>query len=111
MQYVSKVGKLSSGHWTEKGQFSFQSQRKAISKNAETTTQLHSSQHASEVMLKISQARLQQYVNSELSGVQTGFGKGRGTRDQIGNIHLIIKKAREFQKKHVLLLYWLGQNL
>ena len=49
-------------------------------------------------MLKISQARLQQYVNSELSGVQTGFGKGRGTRDQIGNIHLIIKKAREFQK-------------
>ena len=49
-------------------------------------------------MLKILQARLQQYVNSELQDVQTGFRKGRGTRDQIANIHWIIKKAREFQK-------------
>ena len=49
-------------------------------------------------MLKILQARLQQYVNCELSDVQTGFTKGRGTRDQIGNIHWIIEKAREFQK-------------
>ena len=49
-------------------------------------------------MLKILQARLQQYVNRELSDVQTGFKKGRGTRDQIANIHWIIKKAREFQK-------------
>ena len=49
-------------------------------------------------MLKILQARLQQYVNCELPDVQVGFRKGRGTRDQIGNIHLIIKKAREFQK-------------
>ena len=52
--------------------------------------------HASKVMLKILQARLQQYVNSELSDVQAGFRKGRGTRDQIANIHWIIKKAREF---------------
>ena len=48
-------------------------------------------------MLKISQARLQQYVNRELPDIQAGFGKGRGTRDQIVNIHLIIEKAREFQ--------------
>ena len=53
--------------------------------------------HASKVMLKILQARLQQYVNHELPVVQTGFRKGRGTRDQIANIHWIIKKAREFQ--------------
>ena len=50
-------------------------------------------------MLKILQARLQQYVNRELPDVQAGFRKGRGTRDQIANIHWIIKKAREFQKK------------
>ena len=49
-------------------------------------------------MLKILQARLQQYVNRELPDVQTGFGKGRGTRDQIANICWIIEKAREFQK-------------
>ena len=54
--------------------------------------------HASKVMLKILQARLQQYMNQELPRVQAGFGKGRGTRDQIANIHWIIKKAREFQK-------------
>ena len=54
--------------------------------------------HARKVMLKILQARLQQYVNCELSDVQGGFRKGRGTRDQIANIHWIIKKAREFQK-------------
>ena len=50
------------------------------------------------VMLKILQARLQQYVNHELPDVQAGFRKGRGTRDQIANIHWIIQKAREFQK-------------
>ena len=54
--------------------------------------------HASKVMLKILQARLQQYVNRELPNVQAGFRKGRGTRDQIANIYWIIKKAREFQK-------------
>ena len=52
--------------------------------------------HASKVMLKILQARLQQYVNCELSDVQAGFRKGRGTRDQIANIHWIIEKARDF---------------
>ena len=50
-------------------------------------------------MFKILQARLQQYMNRELPDVQAGFRKGRGTRDQIANIHWIIKKAREFQEK------------
>ena len=54
--------------------------------------------HASKVMLKILQARLQQYVNRERPDVQAGFRKGRGTRDQIANIHGIMEKAREFQE-------------
>ena len=54
--------------------------------------------HPGKVMLKILQARLQQYVNCELPEVQAGFRKGRGTRDQIANIHSIMEKAREFQK-------------
>ena len=54
--------------------------------------------HASKVMVKILQARLQQYVNGELPDVQAGFRKGRGTRDQIANIRWIMEKARKFQK-------------
>ena len=61
--------------------------------------------HVSKVMLKILQARLQQYVNCELLDIQAGFRKGRGIRDQIANIRWIIKKAREFQEKHLFLLY------
>ena len=61
--------------------------------------------HASKLMLKILQARLQQYVNRELPDVQAGFRKGRGTRDQIANIRWIIEKAREFQKKHLFQLH------
>ena len=60
--------------------------------------------HASEAMLKILQARLQQYVNRKLPDVQAGFRKGRGTRDQIANICWIIKKAR-VPEKHLFLLY------
>ena len=85
-QYAGKFGKLNSGHRIGKGQFSFQSQRKAMPKNAQTTAQLHSSHMASKVMLKILQAKLQQYVNCELPDVQASFRKGRGTRDQIANI-------------------------
>ena len=66
-------------------------------KNAQTTAQMHSS-HASKEMLKIFQARLQQYMNFKLPDVQAGFRKGRGTRDQIANICWIIEKARECQK-------------
>ena len=57
--------------------------------------------HASKVMLRILQARRQQYVNCELADVQVGFRKGRGTRDQIANIHWIIEKAREFRKTSI----------
>ena len=64
-------------------------------KNAQTTAQLHSTH-----MLKILQARLQQYVNCELPDVQAGFRKGRGTRNQITNIRWIIGKAGEFQKNN-----------
>ena len=67
--------------------------------------------HTSKVMFKILQTRLQQYVNCELPDTQAGFRKARGTRDQIANICWIIKKAREFQKKHPFLLYWLHQSL
>ena len=65
-------------------------------KNAQTTIQLYSSHIL--VMLKILQARLQQYVNCELPDIQVDFRKGRGTRDQITNIHWIIRKVRGFQK-------------
>ena len=61
--------------------------------------------HATKVVLKILQARFQQYVNRELPDVQAGFRKGRGTRDQIANIYWIIEKAKQFQKKHLFLLY------
>ena len=60
--------------------------------------------HVSKVMLKILQARLQQYMNHEPPDVQAGFRKGRGTGDQIANICWIIKKAKEFKKKHLFLL-------
>ena len=97
-QYANKFWKLSSGHRTGKGQFSFQSQRKAMPKNVQTPAKLHSVSHTSKVMLIILQARLQQYVNCELPDVQAGFRKRRGTRDQIANIRWIIEKARESQK-------------
>ena len=61
--------------------------------------------HGSRVMLKILQARLQQYVNRELPDVQAGFRKGRGTRDQIANIRWITKKIKRVPEKHLFLLY------
>ena len=84
---MNKFGKLSSGHRTGTGQC----QRINF-----YTLALIS--HASKVMLKILQARLQQYVNREFPHIQAGFRKGRGTRDQIANMHWITEKAREFQK-------------
>ena len=89
---VSKFEKLNSGHRT--GKVSFHSNAKECS-NYRTIALIS---HTSKVMLKILQARLQQYVNHELQHVQGGFRKGRGTRDQIANIRWIIEKAREFQK-------------
>ena len=97
-----QICKLSSGHRTGKSQFSFQSQRRAMPKNVQVALQLNSI--TIKIMLKILQVRLQKYMNRELSDVQAGFRKGRGTRYQIASIHWIIEKAREFQKKH--LLHW-----
>ena len=65
---------------------------------------------ARKLMLKLLPARLQQYMNHEIPDVQTGFRKGTGTKDQVANICWIIKKARGFQKKNLILLYWLCQS-
>ena len=92
-QYASKFGKLSSGHRTGKGQF-FHSNAKECS-NYHTIPLIS---HANKAILKILQARLQQYMNHELPDVQAGFRKRRGTRDLIANICWIIEKAREIQK-------------
>ena len=86
IQCPSKFGELSRGHRTGKGQFSFQSQRRAIPKNFKLLT-IAVISHAIKVMLKILQAKFQQYVDLELPDVKAGFRKGRGTRDQIANIH------------------------
>ena len=93
-----EIRKPQIGHRTGKGQFSFQPQRKAMSKECSNYRTIALISHASKVILKILQARLQQYVNRELSDVQAGFREGRGTRDQIANICWIMEKAREFQK-------------
>ena len=92
-----QIWKLSSGHRTGKGQFSFQSQKG----NAKECSKYHTIaliSHSSKVMPKILQASLQQYVNYELPDVQAGFRKGRRIQDQIANICWIFKKPREFQK-------------
>ena len=96
-QHASKFGKLSSGHRTAKGQFSFQSQRKAMPRMLKLP---HNCTHLTlaKKCSKSFQASIQQCVNHELPDVQTGFRKGRGTRDQIANTRWMIKKARDFQK-------------
>ena len=96
-QYASKSGKLSSGHRTGKGVF-IPIPKKGNAKEGSNYRTVALISHARKVMLKILQARLQQYVNYELPDVQAGLRKGRGTRDQIVNIHWITEKAREFQK-------------
>ena len=96
-QYASKFGKLSSGHRTGKAQF-IPIPKKGNAKECSNYRTIALISHASKLMLKILQARPQQYVNLELPDFQAGFRKGRGTRDQIANICWIIEKAREFQK-------------
>ena len=97
-QYASKFEKLGSGHRTGKCQFSFQSQRKAMPKDVQTTAQLCSFHMLWRWCSKIFQARLKQYLDWELPGVLAGFRKGIGTRDQIASIHWVIEKARDSQK-------------
>ena len=96
-QYAGKLGKFSSGHRTGKGVF-IPIPKKRHAKQCSNYHTIALISHASKVMLKFLQARLQQYVNCELPDVQAGFRKGRRTRDQTANIHWIIEKAREFQK-------------
>ena len=96
-QYASKFGKLNSGQGLEKISF-IPIPKKGSAKECSNYHTIALISHASKVMLKILQARLQQYMNRELPDVQAGFRKGRGTRDQIANIRWIMEKAREFQK-------------
>ena len=95
-QYASKFGKLSGGHRTGKGPVFIPIPKKGNAKECSNYLTVSLISHVSKVMLKILQAKLQQYFNCELPGVQARFRKGRGTMDQIANIHWIIKKAREF---------------
>ena len=97
-QYASKFGKFSSGHWTGKRSVFIPIPKKHNAKECSNYCTISLISHASKVMLKILQARLQQYVNRELPDVQAGFRKGRGTRDQIASICWIMEKAREIQK-------------
>ena len=96
-QYASKFGKLTSGHRTGKGQFSFQFQRKTMPKNANYHT-IALISHASKVMLTILQARLQQYVNRELPDVQAGFRKGRGPESKLSTSAGSSKKQQSSRK-------------
>ena len=95
-QYASKFGRLSSGHriWS----VFIPIQKKGNAKECSDYHAIAHISHASKVILKILQARLQQYVNRELPDVQAEFRKGRRTRDQIANICWIIEKGRQFQK-------------
>ena len=95
-QYATNLENSAVATRLEKGSFHSILKGIAVERSNYRTIALFS--HASKVMLKILQARIQQYVNRELPDVQAGFRKGRGTRDQIANIHWIMEKAREFQK-------------
>ena len=90
-----QIWKIGSGHRTGKGVF-IPTPKKGNAKECSDYHTIALISHTSKIMLKIDQARLQQYVNLELLDVQAGFGKSRGTRDQIANILWIMEKAREF---------------
>ena len=96
IQYTSKSGKLSNGH--RKRSVFIPTPKKGNAKECSNYCTIALISHASKVMLKILQARLQQYMNCEHPDVQAGFRKGRGTRDPIANICWTIEKARELQK-------------
>ena len=98
-QDASIFGKLSSGHKDWKRSVFVPIPKKGNAKECSNYCTIALISHASKAMLKILQARLQQYLKHELPDVQAGFRKGRGTRDQIANICWIIERAREFQKK------------
>ena len=110
-QYASKFGKNSSGHRTGKGSVFIPIPKKGNAKECSNYRTIALILHAIKVMLKILQARLQQYVNRELPDTQAGFRKDRGTRNQIANIHWITEKSKRVPEKHLFLLYWLYQSL
>ena len=103
-QCISKFGKLSHGHRTGKGQFSFQSQRRAVPPNVQATRQLSLISHASKVMLKILQARPQQYLNCELPGAQLVLEKAEEPEIKWPTSAGSSKK-KESSKIHLFLLY------
>ena len=97
-QYANKFGKLSQWPQDWKRSIFIPIPKKGNAKEYSNYSRIALISHASKVMLKFLQASLQLYMNRELPNVQTGFRKGRGTRDQIANIRRIIEKAREFKK-------------
>ena len=104
-QYTSKFGELNQWPQNWKRSVFITIPKKGNAKECSNYRTIAFLSHASKIMLKILQARLQQYVNCELPVVQAGFRKGRGTRDQIANIHWIIEKSKRVPEKHLLLLY------
>ena len=102
-QYVSKFVKLNSGRW--KSSVFIPIPKKCNAKDCSNYHTIVLLSHASMVMLKILQVKLQHYMNQELPDVQAGFRKGRRPRDQIANIHQIIEKAKEFQKNFCFIDY------
>ena len=108
-QYASKFGKLSNGHRTGKGQFSFQSQRKEMPKNAQTTAQLYSS-HTSKVMLKILQARLQKYNTVNCQMFKLVLEKAEKPEIKLPTSAGSLKK-QESSRKISISAYWLCQSL
>ena len=106
-QYASKYGKLSSGHSTGKGQFSFESQRKTMPKNVQTTAELHSSHTASKVMFKILQARLNNTWTVNFQMFKLVLEKAEEPEIKL----LDHRKSKRVPEKHQFLLYWLCQRL
>ena len=104
-QYVSKIWKTQQGSQDWERSVFNPIPKKGSAKECSNYWAIAPTSYASKIMLKILQARLQQYLNLELPDVQAGFRKGRGIRDQIANIHWIIEKARELKKNHLLLFH------
>ena len=110
-QYASKFGKLSSGHRTGKGQFSFQSVRKAMPKNVWTTAQLHSSHTLAKECSKFSKPGFSNMWSLNFQMFKLDLEKAEEPEIKLPTSAGSSEKAREFQKKHLFLLYWLCQSL
>jgi len=115
-EHASKFGKLNICCRTGKGELTFPISKKGNAKKSWKYHTISLISHTSKIIIKILQARLQYYVNQELSDIQAGFIEGRQNRDQIANIYWIIEKSRKFQKKSVsltmlnLLTVWITIN-